>query len=191
MLRSTPPPRYVLLLPALLVLAAGCGEESAGPPPEEAPGDTTSAGAAPAFEKEGTVAFLRGGDTLSTLDVEVAETDAERSRGLMERTALPAGSGMIFLMEENEPQSFYMKNTPMALDVFFANADSQIVRVVENTTPYSTDSFRSGAPAKFVVEVPAGYAARRGIVAGDRIRFERAGDGTNSSAAFGARQRSE
>ena len=180
----------MLLLPAMLLLAAGCGEDSSGSPSGEASRDT-SAGAAPAFEKEGTLAFTRGPDTLATLDVEVADTDTERQRGLMERTALPAGSGMIFLMEKNEPQGFWMKNTPMALDVFFAGADSQIVRVVKNTTPYSTETFHSGAPAKFVVETPAGYADRRGIVAGDRIRFERAGDGTDSSAAFGARQRSE
>lgn len=192
MLAFAPVFRYVLLLPALLLLAAGCGDGSAGSPPGEA-SSNTSASAGPAFKKEGTLAFVREGDTLSTLNVEVAETPKERERGLMGRTALPTGSGMLFLMEKNEPQGFWMKNTPMALDIFFANADSQIVRVAKNTTPYSTEQVKSRAPAKFVVEVPAGYADRRGIVAGDRIRFRRTAGGggsqPDSAAAFGARPR--
>ena len=183
-------PRFALLLSALLLLATGCGGENDSPSTDARADVDNAAAAGPSFQKEGTLAFIRGGDTLSTLDVEIAETPQERERGLMERLALPEGSGMLFLFENNQPRGFWMKNTPMALDVLFANADSQIVRVVKHTTPYSTETFESGAPAQFVVEVPAGYADRRGIVAGDRIRFQRSSDAASDSAAvFGARPR--
>ena len=161
-----------LALLSVLLLAAGCGSESDTAARSDAEADGP---ASPSFQKEGALAFVRGQDTLSTLDVEIADTPARRERGLMERLALPEGSGMLFLFENNQLRSFHMANTPMALDILFANADSQIVHIAKHTTPYSTELIPSEAPAQFVVEVPAGYADRRGIVAGDRIRFERTG----------------
>ena len=157
----------LLVVLAVVFLAAGCSEG------ESDPATSSPSATGPSFQKEGTLAFMRGADTLSTLDVEIADTPQKRERGLMQRLSLPAGSGMLFLFKKNEPRSFWMKNTPMALDILFANADSQIVHVAKHTTPYSTERVESGAPAQFVVEVPAGYADRRGIIEGDRIRFER------------------
>lgn len=163
-----------LCLSALLLLAAGCGNASdAGDAPAASSASQSGEPQAPAFQKEGSLAFVRGPDTLSTIDVEIADTPQTRERGLMERVALPEASGMLFIFDDNRPRSFWMKNTPMALDILFANADSQIVQVQKNTTPYSTARVKSGAPAQFVVEVPAGYTARRGIVEGDGIRFRR------------------
>lgn len=155
--------RTLLILLALLV--AGCGDEPAASSASEAPTIP--------FEQEGTLAFVRGADTLTTITIEIADTDSARTRGLMERTSLPEMSGMLFVFEREEPQSFWMSNTPLSLDILFANADSQIVRVAKYTTPYSTNLVRSEAPAQFVVEVPAGFADRYGIVEGDRIRWAR------------------
>jgi uncharacterized membrane protein (UPF0127 family) len=172
------------LLLLLALTAAGCDDGGGDRTSRTSAADTSGdASSAPSFQKEGTLAFVRGQDTLSTLDLEIAETQKARQRGLMQRLALPEGSGMIFLFDQEQPRGFWMKNTPMALDIFFADADSQIVRVAKNTTPYSTERIESGQPAQFVVEVPAGYADRRGILAGDHIRFKRSGGG---NAPFGA-----
>ncbi len=127
----------------------------------------------PEFVREGTLAFVRGADTLATIAIEIADTDSARTRGLMERTSLPEMSGMLFVFERAEPQSFWMSNTPLSLDILFVGADSQIVRVAKYTTPYSTEMIRSEAPAQFVVEVPAGFADRYGIVVGGQIIWER------------------
>lgn len=164
------------LLALLLALAlTGCGGND-----DDAARDANSPGAsttqaAPSFQKEGTLAFVRAGDTLSTLDIEIADTRASQRRGLMQRPSLPVGSGMLFLFPEDDERvrSFWMKNTPMSLDILFASADSEIVRVAKRTKPYSTDQVSSEAPARFVVEVPAGYADRQGIIEGDRIRFRK------------------
>jgi uncharacterized membrane protein (UPF0127 family) len=181
-------PRSFVSLIALLLstLIAGCGNDD-DRPPASAVTDTSQASSAASFQKEGTLAFLRNSDTLSTLDVEIAKTPQERERGLMQRPALPEGSGMIFLFDNERARGFWMKNTPMALDIFFVNADSQIVRVAKNTTPYSTERIESEAPAQFVVEVPAGYADRFGIVAGDRIRFRRSEEGASFGVEANAR----
>ncbi len=155
-----------LLLLFCLILPAGCADEAEAPP--ERP-----AGEAIPFDREGTLAFVRGGDTLTTIAIEIAETDSARTRGLMERTSLPEQSGMLFIFQQEEQQRFWMANTPLALDLFFADADSQIVRVARYARPFSPDPIFSEAPAQFVVEVPAGFADRYGTVEGDRITWQR------------------
>jgi uncharacterized membrane protein (UPF0127 family) len=78
---------------------------------------------------------------------------------------------MIFLFENNRPRSFWMANTPLSLDILFVNSDLEIVRIHRNTTPFSQESIESERPAKYVVEVNAGYTLRHDITEGHRIDF--------------------
>ena len=156
-------------LPALLLLftlavctLAACGDS-----------DTTAQVRDIPFRQDGTLTFQRDGEALTTVDIEIAETDSARTRGLMQRRSLPEQSGMLFLFEENEPRSFWMANTPLSLDLFFANADSQIVRIAKYTEPFSTDQVASEAPAQYVLELPAGFADSYGIIEGDYLRWQR------------------
>lgn len=98
-----------------------------------------------------------GSRTISTVQVAVADDDHSRSEGLMNVHHMPTDAGMLFIFEEDEPRSFWMANTPLSLDIIFANSDFEIVRIHRNTQPYSHEQFRSEAPAKYVVEVNAGY----------------------------------
>lgn len=101
--------------------------------------------------------------------VEMAVTEAELNRGLMHRTELPEGRGMLFDFKRDQPITMWMKNTPLSLDMIFIGGNGAIVRVAENTTPQSTLTISSGRPARAVLEVIAGTARKLGISTGDRV----------------------
>lgn len=101
--------------------------------------------------------------------VEVADDAAERTRGLMFRPQLAAGHGMIFVFAKAEPQTFWMKNTLISLDMIFIGDDSRVVGLVENAEPLSEKPVGVAVPARYVVEVPGGFAREVGIVAGSLV----------------------
>ncbi|MES3630118.1 MAG: DUF192 domain-containing protein [Longimonas sp.] len=147
----------------------GCAEEEAG-----APADAQEEIEDPIpFRSDGTLHVLQENDTLRTLDIEIADTDSARARGLMERTSLPEDSGMLFIFEQEQPQSFWMANTPLALDIIFADREGEIVSMTKYTRPYSQEQVQSGVPAQHVLEVPAGYADQVGIIEGQRLVWTR------------------
>ena len=78
---------------------------------------------------------------------------------------------MLFIFPQEIPLNFWMKNTPLPLDIIYINTDFSIVHIAENTMPYSTAQIPSKHPAKYVLEVNAGFCRQRGIVAGDRVEF--------------------
>ncbi|MEX0662584.1 MAG: DUF192 domain-containing protein [Balneolaceae bacterium] len=112
------------------------------------------------------------GNEVSTVEVAVADDDDSRTEGLMDVTNLPEDAGMLFIFDENRERNFWMANTPLSLDILFVNEDLEIVRIHQNTNPYSQDSIPSEAPAKYVVEVNAGYTLKHDITEGDSIRIE-------------------
>ncbi len=127
----------------------------------------------PQFIKEGELQFLAAekDSVIQAIDIEIADTPDTRTQGLMWRRTMEEKQGMLFIMEENEPQSFWMLNTYLSLDIIYVNEDQEIVSFQANTTPQSTQSVPSGAPAKYVVEVIAGFCERFGLKVGDRIRW--------------------
>ncbi len=163
-------------LPLLLALAAGCADSSAPPDPATAPASVS-------FRIDGTLSFVRDGDTLRTIDIEVADTDSSRQRGLMERTDFPSDTGMLFVFPRAQQQAFWMHNTPRSLDIQYYAADSTLLNIAENTTPFSTDNVVSQGESQFVVEVPAGYSRRVGLVPGDRITWSVNADDVQSPEA--------
>ncbi|PLX90289.1 MAG: hypothetical protein C0614_00860 [Desulfuromonas sp.] len=123
---------------------------------------------------EGTVAFLaETGDELARVAVEIADDDATRSKGLMNRRSLPSMTGMLFVYEENRPRSFWMKNTYIPLDMIFLDRDGKIVNIVEKTQPLSVRSCRSVLPARYVIEVNAGFCEKYGVAVGGIVWLER------------------
>ncbi|MBX2871818.1 MAG: DUF192 domain-containing protein [Saprospiraceae bacterium] len=125
----------------------------------------------PQFIKEGELQFLLAerDSIVEEIDIEIADTPDTRTQGLMWRRSMEDNQGMLFIMEENEPQSFWMLNTYISLDIIYVNEHKEIVSIQANTTPQSTQSVPSGAAAKYVVEVNAGFAAEHGLEVGDRI----------------------
>ncbi|HLY36531.1 MAG TPA: DUF192 domain-containing protein [Candidatus Binatia bacterium] len=101
--------------------------------------------------------------------LEIADTPPARNRGLMYRDTLPDGRGMLFVFEDDADHEFWMKNTFIPLDMIFISADRRIVGVHANATPQSTAAIGVGAPSRYVLEVPGGWAARHGIMPGNRV----------------------
>ncbi len=103
--------------------------------------------------------------------VELADTPEAQGRGLMFRQTLGDFEGMIFPSAAPEQRSFWMKNTPLSLDIIFIGADGRISNIAANTEPYSLKSVSSTGFASAVLELRAGRAAALGIVAGDRVTW--------------------
>jgi uncharacterized membrane protein (UPF0127 family) len=110
-----------------------------------------------------------GGDVEVAL--EVADTPDAQRRGLMYRTSLPEGRGMLFVFDREEDHGFWMKNTLIPLDMLFIAADGRLVGIHANAAPLSTAQITVGAPSRFVLEVPGGFAARHRIAPGDRVEL--------------------
>lgn len=122
----------------------------------------------PAFNKEGVLYFLSPSkeDTISVLDIEISEKPNELTQGLMYRSHLGTNEGMLFIFNNEEKQSFWMKNTRISLDIIFVNSNMKIVQIARHTVPYSEEPVPSIYPARYVIEVNAGYTIRYGIKEG-------------------------
>ena len=99
----------------------------------------------------------------------IAADERSRARGLMDVRKLLPDEGMLFLFERSQYVTFWMKDTPLSLDVIFIRADGVVVNVAENTRPLTIDLIPSEAPVKAVLELLAGTSARIGIAPGSRI----------------------
>jgi uncharacterized membrane protein (UPF0127 family) len=105
------------------------------------------------------------------ITVEIADTPEAREKGLMFREEMPENHGMLFLMPEESIQVFWMKNTPLPLDMLFIDHDWKIVGTIENATPYSTDPLSINKPSLYVLEVNGGFCSRHGINKGDSVEL--------------------
>ncbi|MGD8427004.1 MAG: DUF192 domain-containing protein [Balneolaceae bacterium] len=121
-----------------------------------------------------TVSFLSSkGDTVSVLNVAIADDESERSEGLMDVRNLPESKGMLFIFDHSEPRSFWMANTPLPLDIIFVNENFEIVRIHHNAQPFSEKSLPSGKPAKYVIETNGGYCVSHDIQEGMTVSLEK------------------
>lgn len=105
------------------------------------------------------------------VEVELAQTEEQRRKGLMYRKELPENKGMLFIMAYSENQRFWMKNTFLPLDMVFISEDFKIAGILENTATESTTSYEIGRPSRYVLEVNAGFCARNKIGQGDAVTF--------------------
>jgi uncharacterized membrane protein (UPF0127 family) len=104
--------------------------------------------------------------------VEIARTEQQRMKGLMDRESLPADAGMLFIFDETSVQSFWMKNTLIPLDMLFIDDEGRIVGIVESAEPRTLTPRTVGKPSRYVLEVNGGWSRANGVRAGDRVRFE-------------------
>ena len=152
----------VAFLPlALCALTLGCARGDSGPAaPPTIPLTVASANGAHAFQ------------------VELAKTSETQEKGLMFRTDIPVNGGMLFWPYPPgggapKEASFWMKNTPSALDIIFIRPDGTIARIAANTVPFDETPVTSGEPVGAVLELKGGRAGELGIAEGDKVSWQR------------------
>ena len=109
------------------------------------------------------------------INAEIADTPQTRATGLMFRRDLAADAGMLFIYDDPQNITMWMKNTYISLDMIFADARGQIISIARDTEPFSTDIIEAGGPAKVVLEVPAGTAQRLKLKRGDLLEHASVG----------------
>lgn len=107
-----------------------------------------------------------------TFAIEIAESDAEKAKGLMFRTQLSDGEGMLFPYGRDMDVTMWMRNTYIPLDMLFIRSDGVIHRIEARTEPHSERIIASQGPVMAVLEIAGGAAERLGIAAGDKVRHE-------------------
>jgi hypothetical protein len=122
------------------------------------------------FRKDGTLRIITSGSEIK-LDIEVADDEEERMQGLMYRYSMAENQGMLFIFPNEEPRSFWMKNTYIPLDIIYLDSKKEIVSIQKYTQPKSTYSLPSEKAAMYVLEVVAGYTDKYNVKPGDRVEF--------------------
>ena len=113
---------------------------------------------------------IRTGAGVSTYSIEIADDAAERAQGLMFRETMPRDHGMYFVYPTGRPVAFWMKNTPLPLDIIYINERGIVCSIVADTTPYSEEALPSGCAAQTVLELNGGEAKAAGIRVGAPVR---------------------
>jgi len=107
--------------------------------------------------------------------IEIADDDAERARGLMFRDEMAADHGMLFVHDSEGPQSYWMKNTRIPLDILYFDDNRRLVSQQRDVPPCSLGDqcppYPSDAPARYVLELNAGQAAKLKLETGAELRF--------------------
>ena len=144
MIRTTP--RLALLFIAVALNAASHAQDG----PQKLPTIRLSAG-------------------MHVIQAELAQSPDERSIGLMFRKTMATNDGMLFAFERAGQQCFWMKNTLLPLSAAFIADDGSVVNI-EDMKPQTLDSHCSKTPVRFVLEMNAGWFAKRGIKPGSRLQ---------------------
>ena len=111
------------------------------------------------------------GDSLR-FDIYLAESPEQQRRGLMFVRSMPDTTGMLFVYEDDDFHSMWMKNTFIPLDMIFARSDGSVSSVISNTTPLTLNSNQSREPVSYVLELNAGIARRMGIGQASRLIWD-------------------
>ena len=106
------------------------------------------------------------GDTI--VRATIADTPAAQEKGLGGRTYLASDEGMLFIFPRDGEYAFWMKDMHFSIDIIWISADGRIVYIAPNVSPATyPEDFVPPAPARYVLEVPAGFADLHGVKVGD------------------------
>ena len=112
-------------------------------------------------------------DNLVKVNVEMADTNEERARGLMLRESLGEDDGMLFIFDEANERTFWMKNTLIPLDIIFISEDFKIINI-EQAAPCEKDPcalYKSNGEAMYVLEVNEGFSEKNNINVGNLVEI--------------------
>ncbi|MBV8630933.1 MAG: DUF192 domain-containing protein [Silvibacterium sp.] len=112
----------------------------------------------------------------STVHVELAKTEAERNFGLMERTSLPQGRGMLFIHDQPGNYSYWMYDCRIGLDIIWMDQSHRIVEMSPKTPPCkgksnTCPSYGGKETSVYVLELPVGSIEAHQLVVGQTVNF--------------------
>lgn len=107
---------------------------------------------------------------LARFRVEIADTAEERAKGLMFRETLGSSAGMLFVYDTPQHAVFWMENTPIPLDMIFADSAGRVIHVHSQAQPFDRTPVDGGEGVRFVLEINGGLAGRLGIQPGAELR---------------------
>jgi len=113
----------------------------------------------------------------STVRAELATTEKQREYGLMERTSLPEGRGMLFVHDETADHAYWMYHCKIGLDIVWMDADHRIVEMSPDTPPCTgkastCPNYGGHEPSKYVLELPVGSIKKHRLEDGETIHFD-------------------
>lgn len=151
--------------PASAAVAPGPKAEPTIPPPaKDCPADPDPSQIGTLYGK-GKGSFQTPDGATHTFDLEIARTETAQARGLMYRTHLAETAGMVFVFAEPHHARFWMRNTCIPLDIVFIGEDLKVLGVVL-ARPLDESGVEVSGFSKYVVELAAGVAKKRGIAMG-------------------------
>ena len=118
------------------------------------------------FERKDISIESRAG--IVVINTEIARSEEQKRQGLMHRTELKDGEGMIFIYEWDQILSFWMMNTLIPLSIAFISHEGRILEI-SDMEPGDLNPVRSSRSARYALEVPQGWFERAGIEIGDKI----------------------
>ena len=109
----------------------------------------------------------------TVINIEIATTSQEKSRGLCCRKGLVKNSGMLFVYDKPGDYRFWMKDTLIPLDMYWIDSDKKIVHIEHSVQPSSyPKTFGTNIPSKYILETNAGFAKASSIKVGDTVKFD-------------------
>ena len=111
-------------------------------------------------------AILKIDAGVSAFNIEVMDTNETRAAGLMHRKDLPKFSGMLFVYEEPQSVSFWMRNTLIPLDMLFFDETGKLTKIHENAIPMDETPIFGGDSILAVLEINGGLAHKLRISEG-------------------------
>ena len=160
-----------VVLASFALILAGCG--TAEPVPDAQAGDASNSAAThPISGLEIIPVTIVTEQGPIPFKAELAATQDAQTRGLMFRTELADDEGMLFPADPPEVRSFWMRNTPISLDIIFVGTDGRILNIAENTEPYSLESLKSEGLSAATFEIRGGLSKERGIAPGDAVEYD-------------------
>jgi uncharacterized membrane protein (UPF0127 family) len=105
------------------------------------------------------------------INAEIADDEKEREHGYMFRKKIPEGTGMLFIFEQDQILSFWMKNTPHPLSIAYIDSKGRI-RNIFDMTPYSLSPIVSSYSVRYALEVPQGWFKKQNIQIGDQLELD-------------------
>lgn len=115
-----------------------------------------------------TLSIIKADGSTLPVDCEIAKKPDDRARGFMGRKKIPDGTGMIFVFEQDQILSFWMKNTPHPLSIAYIDSAGKI-RDIFDMQPFSLASVQSTSSVRYALEVPQGWFRKNGVSVGDTV----------------------